>query len=58
MGLLGSIAKWEHTAAARAATHQEVVDLKAKRLRLLFESLKRQGFNEDQAVQIVSGNHT
>ena len=58
MGLLGSIAKWENTAAARAATHQEVVDLQAKRLRLLFESLKRQGFNEDQAVQIVSGNHT
>ena len=57
MGLLGWIAKWESTAAARAATHQEVVDLQARRIRLLFESLKHQGFTEDQAVQILSGRH-
>ena len=57
MGLLSSLAKWESTAAAKAATDQRVVDLQARRIRLLFESLQNQGFSEDQAVQIVSGIH-
>jgi hypothetical protein len=55
MGILKSIAKWESTAAATAATDQKLIELQAKRIRLLFESLKQQGFTEDQAVQIVSG---
>ncbi len=55
MGILKSIAKWESTAAAAAATDQKLIELQAKRIRLLFESLKQQGFTEDQAVQIVSG---
>ncbi len=55
MGILKSIAKWESTAAATAATDEKLIELQAKRIRLLFESLKQQGFTEDQAVQIVSG---
>ena len=55
MGILKSIAKWESTAAATAATDPKLIELQAKRIRLLFESLKQQGFTEDQAVQIVSG---
>ncbi len=55
MGILKSIAKWESTAAATVATDQKLIELQAKRIRLLFESLKQQGFTEDQAVQIVSG---
>ncbi len=58
MGLLRSLAKWETTAAASVATDQKVIDLQAKRIRLLFEALIRQGFTEDQAVQIVSGTKT
>ena len=58
MGLLKSIAKWENRAAASAATDQQLIELQAKRMRLLFESLKIQGFTEDQAVQLVSGVRT
>ena len=58
MGLLKSIAKWENRAAASVATDQEIIELQAKRMRLLFESLKIQGFTEDQAVQLVSGVRT
>ena len=58
MGLLKSIAKMENRAAASAATDQELIELQAKRMRLLFESLKIQGFTEDQAVQLVSGVKT
>ena len=58
MGLLKSIAKWENTAAASAATDQQLIELQAKRMRLLFESLIIQGFTEDQAVQLVSGVKT
>ncbi len=58
MGLLKSIAKWEHTSAASVATDQKIIELQAKRMRLLFESLKTQGFTEDQAVQLVSGVRT
>ncbi len=58
MGLLKSIAKMENRAAASAATDQELIELQAKRMRLLFESLKIQGFTEDQAVQLVSGVRT
>ena len=55
MGLFKSISKFEFTAAASAATDPKLIELEAKRIRLLFESLKKQGFTEDQAVQIVSG---
>ncbi len=55
MGLLKSIAKWENATAASAATDQKLIELQAKRMRLLFESLIIQGFTEDQAVQLVSG---
>ncbi len=55
MGLLKSISKLEYTAAASAAIDPKLIELEAKRIRLLFESLKEQGFTEDQAVQIVSG---
>ena len=55
MGLFKSISKFELTAAASAAADPELIELEAKRIRLLFESLKKQGFTEDQAVQIVSG---
>ena len=58
MGLFKSIAKWESTAAASVATDQKLIELQAKRMRLLFESLKIQGFTEDQAVQLVSGVKT
>ena len=58
MGILKSIAKMENRAAASAATDQELIELQAKRMRLLFESLKTQGFTEDQAVQLVSGVKT
>ena len=55
MGLLKSISKLEFTAAANAAADPKLIELEAKRIRLLFESLKKQGFTEEQAVQIVSG---
>ena len=58
MGLLKSLSKMESKAAASAATDQELIDLQAKRMRLLFEALKKLGFTEDQAVQIVSGVRT
>ena len=55
MGLLKAISKWESKAAASAAADQELIKLQARRMRLLFEALKKLGFSEDQAVQIVSG---
>ena len=55
MGLIKALSKWESKAAASAATDQELIELQAKRMRLLFEALKKLGFSEDQAVQIVSG---
>ena len=55
MSLLKKVIKWESSALATAATDQELIDLEAKRIRLLFESLKKHGFTEAQAVQIVSG---
>ena len=55
MGFLKALNRWESTAAASAATSQELIDLQAKRIRLLFEALKQEGFTEDQAVRIVSG---
>ncbi len=55
MGLIKALSKWESKAAASAATDQELIELQAKRMRLLFEALKKLGFTEDQAVQIVSG---
>ena len=58
MGLFRAISKWETTAAAVVATDQGLIELEAKRLRLLFEALKELGFTEDQAVQIVSGVRT
>ena len=53
MGLFKSLTKWDLTAAASAATDQKLIELQAKRIRLLFESLKKEGFTEDQAFQIV-----
>ncbi len=58
MGLLKVVSKWESTAAASAAIDEELIELQAKRMRLLFEALKKLGFSEDQAVQIVSGVRT
>ncbi len=55
MGLIKALSKWESKAAASAATDQELIELQAKRMRLLFEALKKLGFSEDQAVRIVSG---
>ncbi len=57
MGLFKSLTKWDLTAAASAATDQKLIELQAKRIRLLFEALIKQGFTEDQAIQIVSGIH-
>ncbi len=58
MGLFKSLTKWDLTAAASAATDQKLIELQAKRIRLLFEALIKQGFTEDQAVQIISGIKT
>ncbi len=58
MRLLKALSKWESLAAASAAIDQELIELQAKRMRLLFEALKKLGFTEDQAVQIVSGVRT
>ena len=58
MGLLKSLAKFEATTEASAATDQKLIELQAKQMKLLFESLKIQGFTEDQAVQLVSGVRT
>lgn len=55
MSFLKKLIKWESSALATNATDQELIDLEAKRIKLLFESLKKQGFSEDQAIQIVSG---
>ena len=53
MALFKSLASCDVKAAASIGADQEIVDLQAKRIRLLFESLKKQGFTEDQAFQIV-----
>ena len=53
MGLLKSLGSWDARAAASIGANQELIDLQAKRIRLQFESLKKQGFTEDQALQIV-----
>ncbi len=53
MAFFKSLASWDAKAAASIGTDQEVIDLQAKRIRLLFESLKKQRFTEDQAFQIV-----
>ena len=55
MSFLKSLMSWESKAAASAATDLKLIELQAKRLRLLFEFLKKQGFTEDQAVQLVAG---
>ncbi len=53
MAFFKSLASWDAKAVASIGTDQEVIDLQAKRIRLLFESLKKQGFAEDQAFQLV-----
>ena len=58
MGLFKAINKWDSTAQAVVATDQGLIELQAKRMRLLFEALEKLGFTEDQAVQIVSGVKT
>ena len=55
MGILKAITQWESTAAASVAINEKLVALQAKRVRLLFEALKQEGFTDDQAVQIVAG---
>lgn len=55
MSFLKDVIKWGSSATATAAVDQELIDLEAKRIRLLFEALKEQGFTEDQAVDIVAG---
>ena len=57
MGLFKSLTKWDLTAAATAGSDPKLIELQAKRIRLLFEALIKQGFTEDQAIQIVSGIH-
>ena len=53
MAFFKSLASWDAKTAASIGTDQDVIDLQAKRIRLLFESLKKQTFTEDQAFQIV-----
>ncbi len=54
MAFFKSLAKWETKAIANVGVDQEIIDLQARRIRLLFEALKKQGFTEDQALQIVA----
>ncbi len=53
MAFFKSLSGWDARTAADIGADQELIDLQAKRIRLLFESLKMQGFTEDQALQIV-----
>ncbi len=53
MAFFKSLASWDVKAAASIGADQEVINLQVKRIRLLFESLKKEGFTEDQAFQIV-----
>ena len=53
MALFRSLVSWDAKTAASIGVDQKLIDLQAKRARLLFESLKKQGFTEDQALQIV-----
>jgi len=53
MAFLKSLAKWDTKASASIGVDQEIIDLQAQRIRLLFEALQKQGFTEDQALQIV-----
>ena len=55
MSILKTIFNWEYSALAKARIDPNLIDLEAQRIRLLFESLLKQGFTEDQAVQIVAG---
>lgn len=55
MGILKALTQWENTAAASAGISEKLVALQAKRVRLLFEALQKEGFTDDQAVQIVAG---
>ena len=53
MGFFKSLAKLETKPIASIGVDQEIIDLQAQRIRLLFEALQKQGFTEDQALQIV-----
>ena len=53
MGLFKSLVSWDEKTAASVGVDQKLIDLQAKRIRLLFESLQKQGFTEDQALQVV-----
>ncbi len=53
MGFFKSLSSWDAKTAASIGVDQDLIDLQAKRVRLVFESLKKQGFTEDQALQIV-----
>ena len=53
MGVFKSLASLDAKAAASVGADQDLIDLQAKRKRLLFEALKKEGFTEDQALQIV-----
>lgn len=55
MSVLKNLIKWEARAAAKATTDSYLIDLEVKRIRALFDSLKQHGFNDDQAVNILSG---
>lgn len=47
--------RWESSTFASVKTDHKIVELEAKRIRLLFEYLIKHGFSEEQAVKIVSG---
>ena len=55
MAILKNLLKWEQKSYARAINDEYIIDLQVKRVKLIYDSLMRHGFNEDQATLIVSG---
>lgn|GEM_PF-5712297 len=53
MTFFKALSSWDAKTVAGIGVNQELIDLQAKRMRLLFESLQKEGFSEDQALQIV-----
>jgi hypothetical protein len=55
MRFLKSLKKWELKDIADTALNQDAIDIQVKRIKLIYDSLLKEGFSEEQAVRIVSG---
>ena len=55
MSILKSLIRWGASNDVSAITDQSLIDLETKRIKMIFDSLLKQGFNDTQAVRIIAG---